>query len=151
MFYSSRNGWNNNPTALQFAHTFRRLLLHSKISGRGGNCKVLDIWKKRNVIWHILIRKYGFDLAEQECNNHDYDLIPDFIDVSEVSANVVTYISGFVLKILHRTVKCLQCLDECATALERVKENPLYKLIFRKNRGTYNGCTICFYYFVCIL
>jgi len=42
----SRGGFNNNPTALQFESSFKRLLVHTEImTSSGANCMVIDTTK----------------------------------------------------------------------------------------------------------
>lgn len=125
--------------------TMRRLLLHSSVSGRGGNCKVLDTTtvltvsstttkKIENRSFDISVfRKYNLDPVDH-LRDHDYDVLPHFIELSVVSQNVVTYISGFVVKMLQRKLNCSVCLEKCGTAVE-IQDNFSYQFLFLKNRG----------------
>lgn len=83
-------------------HTFRKLLLFSSISERGGNCKVLDdtiVLKvpsstiKKAVTDQIdvsLYRQYNLKVSKNETvTEHDYDVLPCFIDLNAFSTNVV--------------------------------------------------------------
>lgn len=129
------------------------MLIHCRISGRGGNCRVFDsttvltvpstsIEKQLQSYDISLYRKYNLDFSQHQVHNHDYDLISNFVELTEVSSNIVTYISGYVLKMLQRTVKCIDCLEGSSTTSERVKGNSSYKLIFKKNWGTSGGLYI---------
>lgn len=133
IYFRSRNGW-NNPTCLQFMHTFRKLLLFSSISERGGNCKVLDdtiVLKvpsstiKKAVTDQIdvsLYRQYNLEVSKNETvTEHDYDVLPCFIDLNAFSTNVVTYISGYVVKMLKRTYRCPECIASCVTSSDKIK------------------------------
>lgn len=95
--------------------SFRKLLLHSRITGQGGNCRVLDsttvlsvssstVKVSEEFVDVSLYRKYGLDV-ESALIDHDYDIIPEFIDL--LACNVVTYIAGYVIKMLERTLKFL--------------------------------------------
>ncbi|KAB0795036.1 hypothetical protein PPYR_11875 [Photinus pyralis] len=155
----SRNGFNNNPSCLQFMQTFRRLLLHTKIdaSGRSGNCRVLDDtviltvpsqstvqMSGSNMPDIPLLRRYGLDALIEEERDHDYDILPIAIDFNNLTANIVTYISGYVIKMLKRRFKCPDCVEGCIG--HEFDED--YRFLFKKNKGglyipTKGVTTIC--------
>lgn len=123
--------------------SFRKLLLHTRISGQGGNCRVLDSTTVLSVssstvkvpeesIDVSLYRKYGLDI-ENAPIDHDYDLIPEFIDL--LASNVVTYIAGYVVKMLERTLKCYDCFSACEYIAADIHDDLSFKLITHKNKG----------------
>lgn len=77
-----------------------------------------------------LIKKYNLDITEY-ITDHDYDVLPTFIDITNNAENVITYISGFVIKMLKKRIACPKCI--CSTLL--ASQDTSYQLIHRKNRG----------------
>lgn len=65
----------------------------------------------------------------------DHNYIPHKLETTEFTSKVVTYITGFVLRKLNKTLKS----DECLNALFAVNtECATYALINKKNRGSLN-------------
>uniref|UniRef100_A0A1Y1KUR7 DNA transposase THAP9 C-terminal domain-containing protein n=4 Tax=Photinus pyralis TaxID=7054 RepID=A0A1Y1KUR7_PHOPY len=126
-------------------YSFRRILLFTKVSPRGGNCKVLDT----TTILHVpsksksrktlemydvsLAMKYGLT-DEVVIQDHEYYFDIPFADLNDITTNIITYIGGYVVKMLEKQFKCPECLEECL-----VKANQLsgvnYMLLLRKKRG----------------
>lgn len=146
--FRSRNGWNNNPSALQFVRSYKRLLLHADISDGSGNCRVLDttsvlsvssaVPSKRKILMEDIelndIRK-AYDSADShfnKINNLSYDVVPSLIDLNEYNENVVTYMAGYVIQMVSKTIKCTACVD-LLIADETGGRN--YLLMDRRNLG----------------
>lgn len=139
----SRNGWNNNPSALQFMRAFKKLLLYADVKIQDGNCRLLDAThtlvvcsgsKNDIVLKHMDIssmRRCEIDLSKTE----NYNCIPQIFSLSEYSYNVVTYIAGYVIKMLARTSYCVECFD-LLLANSNVN-NSNYNFIKRRNLGAY--------------
>lgn len=83
-----------------------------------------------SVIDTSLYKKYNLDIAQTICD-HDYDL-PKFVDLTSNAENVVTYISGFVIKMLKKRVKCPECFYSTLLVSE---EDSSYNLLKKKDRG----------------
>ncbi|KAG5872970.1 hypothetical protein JTB14_027649 [Gonioctena quinquepunctata] len=85
----SRNGWNNNPNALQMQHTYRKLLFHAQVKGIGGNCSVINSTtilalpsnineknsreKNSFIVDYSVARKYNIDENELFTSIEDHD------------------------------------------------------------------------------
>lgn len=117
--------------------------MHTKISGKGGNCQLLETTTILSVpstnskecsslIDTSLYKKYNLDIA-QTISEHDY-IFPEFVGLTSNAENVVTYISGFVIKMLKRRVKCPECYYSTLLISE---EDSSYNLLNKKNRGKY--------------
>jgi hypothetical protein len=147
LFFSAiraRGGFNNNPTARQFAAAYTRLLVRHEVKVSTGNCipldsvPVLHVTNRRPKVDSedvlSLVRK--FDLAERShplATDHDYDDVPNFIGLTLYEENVVTYIAGFVVRKMVKRITC----EECKEALY-VRERPThsrYDLVALKNNG----------------
>ena len=119
----SAGGFNNNPTAQQFTAAYKRLLLRSSIEGRNRNCKKQDktdileiitdsdnrIDKMININDVALIRKYDLEkvfLSQQEEN---FSNVPNIPVVSEFKTAAISYIAGFVVKMITRKITCSIC------------------------------------------
>lgn len=128
--------------------TFRKLRLHSKISGQDGNCRVLDSTtvlhissstQKRDSFQNVdvgLCQKYGLDIVDI-LQDHDNDMPAQCIPLTKLVTNVVTYISGFVVKMLCRTLHCDECIFECFQHLEETYNIQKYEFLSLKNRGEF--------------
>lgn len=117
-------------------------MLHTNIRNETGNCRVLDTTtilnvsntKQNEISYDVsLYRKYNLEPYVKELEDHDYSI--PYIPLSEISRDVVVYISGFVLKMIKKYIKCLDCLSECGISIDDSKKNNMYQLIFIKNRG----------------
>lgn len=104
------------------------------------NCQPLDATsilhvtpsKHKDSIMDIsLITKYNMDITAS-ITDHDYDM-PGFLSLTEFAENVVTYMSGFVVRSVKRKIKCLECLQELEEQ-EHVADRSL-NLLKTKNRG----------------
>lgn len=149
MFFSairSKGGFNNNPTAKQFKSAYVRLLLKNEISSStNANCLPLDDTNILNVIFSKNIylinlnQKVTFDISLLKINDDDFeDEYSQFTSskplrnansLSFFAADIVDYITGFVIRKLYKTTKC----GICKSALTFNPHNSA--LIKRKNKG----------------
>lgn len=141
----ARNGWNNNPSALQFMRTFRKLILHANISERGGSCQVIDTTSVLSVTIGQHTQNKNIDIAnirkqaieyEAFTKDHNYDVALHHITISEFCDNVVNYMGGYVLKMMARTIYCEECLD-LLVLKDLNMENAKSKLIRRRDLGNF--------------
>lgn len=121
----SRFGMNNNPSARQFEHCMKRLLVRHEVKGSEyGNAVELD-----NT--HILYCNSSSTKIIQE-NTSDNELPEDDVIIAEnfhlspFVEDVVAYISGFVAKSLIKKITCQQCAniivkEECSSILQKQK------------------------------
>ena len=134
----SRGGSSNNPTARQFEHIYKRLLLHTEIKGAdAGNAVALDATSILHVSCKTLTHtdnnenlEHGDDFLpiSKEIEDHDYIGAPIWHLTSYVN-DVVAYIAGFVVKCLKRCVTCGFCFGLLET------DEPLSLLQKRKQYG----------------
>ena len=82
------------------------------------------------------MRKYNLEASDVLLEDHDYDCTSIYLPLTELSSNVVTYISGYVIKMLERRKICMECLVEGAISSNSEHlTNKKYMLIRRKDRG----------------
>lgn len=146
MFFSairSKGGHNNNPTAKQFKAAYVRLLCHHEImTSDSANCISLDDT-------HILNVSSAKNRYTSQINyipgEDDDELVNDNIlesemyvysekfdkKINEFVTDVVGHISGCVVRILGRKVKC----QECMQALHHQSSVFLSRLSQRKDNG----------------
>lgn len=142
----SRGGYNNNPTARQFEAAFKRLLVHSQISGPDtGNAANLE-----NIT--ILTGGYSNRVTATEngqsfeetneyasfLQNINEEIQNDFLgsdawDLTLYSQDVVAYIAGYVVKSLKKCVSCSTCLFllESNTSVSQLLERKRYGNLIR--------------------
>lgn len=132
-----RLGGNNNPTAREFKHAYKRLLLHHEIRGDKGNCLVQDetsiltFPKTTKTVpqnENELHQKY--DLVVEH-SDHDYCAISNVPIVSEFQNAIIEYIGGFVVQMASKSLKC----DKCLLAIHEQHTNEQYALVHAKDRG----------------
>lgn len=119
----AKGGFNNNPTARQFESAYKRLLVHTQISGpdtgnisNRENLTILTYGSGRN----LTVNENKNDLLEDPNNIQFENSIKDNLDSLQLStelwdltiynADVVAYIAGFVVRILRNSIVCSKCL-----------------------------------------
>jgi len=139
----SRGRWNNNPTAGQFRMAYRQLLMkHSITPNKAGNVisqeetvllSSVGLVERRetSVTTAEILKRFGLGQSDGSID-HDYALTPDRIHISEFSANIVTYMAGYVSRKLCKTITCVGC-KLALISNTKVVEN--CKLIQRKDAG----------------
>lgn len=86
-------GWNNSPTAKDFSYIFRRFLAHVGVQpDSSGNCT--NFSEETEADFSII--------------DH-FSAVPDFYADSEFVENVVSYISGFVVRKVLKHEACVFC------------------------------------------
>lgn len=142
-YIRSRNGHNNNPSARQFAATFKRILVHRQLSEcSNGNAVPLDKIK----ILHVgrigqapekLINKSMTTsrlITELEDDDNieefDYNIIPDEKSFASITTNIVEYIAGFITRRLSLEIHCPDCMQALTGSTKTG-----FSLINIKNRG----------------
>ena len=138
----SRLGCNNNPTAKQFASSYKRLLVHGVMEGLQGNCFPQDDTQVicRDIINSSLesnqkddIKKVRahYDLVDHEWD-HDYvTSLTKIMDLSDFQESVTEYIAGFVIRQVSKSLDCEVC---CQAVLSQTNCYPL-KLVNLKDKG----------------
>jgi hypothetical protein len=116
-------GSNNNPNVRQFKAAYKRLLMRHNVEGGLGNCIRQDQTALLNVdsvcepsgenncdsLDMSIARFYDLPTRLPVCDDHDYTDTPPISDLSEYKTAVVTYIAGFVVRMVKRKISCPQC------------------------------------------
>ena len=74
-------------------------------------------------------RKYDLDDRQPIQSEHDYCDVPNVISLSQFQESAVSYIAGYVVRMVRRTTTC----EKCSKALE--SESYCSKFVEHKNRG----------------
>ena len=85
----SAGGFNNNPTAIQFAASYRRLLMRHRIEGGAGNCAAQD---NTIILDHVEEHTMSIDIATAR----RYDLQPQSLLGNELEDIEVPHIGAFI-------------------------------------------------------
>ena len=140
-------GWNNNPTAMQFRSAYKQLLMRHNITGGRGNCVPQDDTHMLNNVENdngsksstieiddvTIARKY--DLAfrdEPTATDHDYCDVPNVVELSEFKTSAISYIAGYVVRMVERKIHCFKCLAALTTAKENI---PDLFVVWKSNGG----------------
>lgn len=141
----SKSGWNNNPTARQFIAAFKSLLTHAQVKSSGGNSEELQACSILKVAHSTIhVKKNDLNMILDSTDNLDPEVLVDDVDIpcmfdalsnlSEFQKNAVGYISGYVVKMVSKIIKCPDCTDalfaEKAGAAAGVNN-----FVFQKTRG----------------
>lgn len=113
-FFSSvrqRGGFNNNPSCKQFKSAYKKLLVHSEITGsQYGNCvAILDSTQMSvvNVGPDCIINN---DTEEDPSTvQQDHDYIQSLSRLTPCLDEVTSYIAGFVVKKIKNKITCNIC------------------------------------------
>lgn len=125
----SKGGHNNNPTARQFIAAYKKLLVHTEVTGsKYANCTELmeqsiSILYVSSSICRQSILPVGCNIEEMEdvareieCKNqqlsliyNDHDYGRQNFESSTFISDVVSYIAGFVGKQVQKIIKCQMC------------------------------------------
>lgn len=130
----SRGGWNNNPTALQFASAYKRMLIHNELkSSKNANCidacqtSILTVSSSNINVWSNEINNE--DLLSENSNDSE------ILYLNPLVHDTVVYISGFVQRKIFIMLKCYECL----TALKNGENEQNTILIDLKQ---FSGCSL---------
>lgn len=106
----SRGGFNDNPSAMQFEASYKRLVRHEISASEKGNCLINDIQilyvtSTKSVITNDL--PYDEGKEENAVDLFDHDYFSTLWSLSHFVEDVVTHISGFVVrKLLKNKSMC---------------------------------------------
>ena len=138
----ARFGSNNNPSAKEFSHAYKRLLLHQEIRGNRGNCIIRDITSIlrfpsektdrkdiKNRESDTLLQKRFALFCEN--NDHDYSILSHWPILTEYQTAVLEYIAGFCTEMAAKLIKC----QICKKAVYEETPNREYELVNMKDRG----------------
>ena len=140
-------GWNNNPTAMQFRSAYKQLLMRHNITGGRGNCvpqddtemlsNVEDESNSKSSTIEIedvtIARRYDLALRpEPAATDHDYCDVPNVMELSEFKTSAISYIAGYVVRMVERKIHCLKCLAALTTTKEKI---PDLFVVWKSNGG----------------
>ena len=139
-------GWNNNPTTRHFIAAYKQLLMRHNIKGGCGNCTaqdetaILDSVRDQCEINSVptsisdvaIARRYDMQAREPESSDHDYCDVPNVVELSEYKEAAISYIAGYVVRMVEKKIHCVECI----AALTTTKENiPNLFVTWKSNGG----------------
>ena len=140
-------GWNNNPTALQFRSAYKQLMMRHQITGGRGNCipqddtEMLSNFEDNSdrkssrieIDQVTIVRKYDLALRpEPVTTDHDYWDAPNVMELSEFKSAAISYIAGYVVRMVQKKIHCLKCLAALTTTKEKI---PDLFVVWKSNGG----------------
>lgn len=133
----------NNPNCLQFIRTYKRLLLRHDVNLDGGNCvaqdqtEILSMTSSKRIvnITDVHFERLVEDAAVNKLQEEMNIALP--LDLSEFAENAVTYIAGYVIKIIKRHWRCPQCIEALFASSTEDPADTSLKFINFKSRGLY--------------
>ena len=122
-------GWNNNPTTSQFTSAYKKLLMRHMIEGGNGNCtaqddtKILDNIEDQCSINNVqtgtsdvqIARRYDLTLRAPLATDHDYCDISNDVMLSEYKDAVISYVAGFVARMVKKSIGYPECVAAVIT------------------------------------
>jgi hypothetical protein len=140
-------GWNNNPTAMQFKSAYKQLLMRHNITGGRGNCVPQDDTEMLNSVEDqtsnksstieiedvTIARRYDLALRDEPvASDHDYCDVPNVMELSEFKTSAISYIAGYVVRMVERKIHCVKCLAALTTCKEKI---PDLFVVWKSNGG----------------
>ncbi len=140
-------GWNSNPTAMQFRSAYKQLLMRHNITGGRGNCvhqddtemlsNVEDESNSKSSTIEIedvtIARRYDLALRDEPAaTDHDYCDVPNVLELSEFKTSAISYIAGYLVRMVERKIHCLKCLAALTTTKEKI---PDLFVVWKSNGG----------------
>ncbi|XP_064460284.1 uncharacterized protein LOC135370468 [Ornithodoros turicata] len=143
LFFScirQRGGWNNNPSASQFRHAYRKLLIHAEVQAPS-SANVAPTVEGIETLGHQGKPRREESAGEEtptaevpaednicallQCADHDYG---ESSRLSRFSEDIVAYIGGYVVRIVSSKLTCNGCLDtllddETSSVLIMLRDN----------------------------
>ena len=159
LFFSkirSHCGHNNNPTALQFESSYKRLLIHNELKEiKTGNCtplvemSILTVssvtQKKSDALSKQLIQQINRETSrllteepvdfeiDEECETY---LTSNFRNHHTFYSNVVAYMAGYVARKLRKSLNCEVCVSALTEDDSLIARNDwLHFIRFKDNGG----------------
>lgn len=158
-----KGGFNNNPTARQFEAAYKRLLVHTEITGPNtGNTLNLD-----NITiltcgssQQLTIDDNGEDILQSKEYLSFERSVKDNIekndcltssawDLTIYTEDIVAYIAGFVIKSINRCVTCLKCREvlETSETISSLQKRKQFGNLIKASRPVIEICQIAEKYF----
>lgn len=128
LFFScvrQRGGWNNNPSASQFRHAYRKLLVHADIQAPT-SANVAPTMEGIETLGHQGRPRQKEGASEENMSGSSDESLENtisaFLDVaghdygnptglSPFSEDVVAYIGGYVVRAISKKLTCNGCID----------------------------------------
>jgi len=137
----SHGGYNNNPTIKQFKSIFKKLIIHTEIKDTATGIENIPILYTPST--HDPVRVINATINQNFYQNwldvfhiirtdHDYSLHVQYpFSTIEYKNEVITYMAGYILRRLMKTLRCLECIETLIEQSTDINCN----LINIKNRG----------------
>ena len=129
-------GWNNNPTTRQFIAAYKQLMMRHNIEGGRGNCTPQDDTKILNGVQDqcdinsvptgvsdvAIARRYDLELRQPTDTDHDYCDVSNAMELSEYKEAAISYIAGYVVRMVEKKIHCSQCIAALTTTKECIPD-----------------------------
>ena len=69
-----------------------------------------------------LARRYDLALREPVASDHDYCDVSNVIELSDFKEAVISYIAGYVIKMVEKKIHCMQCIAALTTTKEAIPD-----------------------------
>ena len=132
---------------MQFRSAYKQLLMRHNITGGRGNCVPQDDTEMLNNVENdngsksstieiddvTIARKYDLALRDEPtATDHDYCDVPNVVELSEFKTSAISYIAGYVVRMVERKIHCFKCLAALTTAKENI---PDLFVVWKSNGG----------------
>jgi len=145
-----RFGSNNNPNAVQFMASYKRLLVHHEINSHTfqGNCVPTDTLRMLSIssaqkkteefldpFDNTFLKDFDLEERAPTVCDHDYVDAPAISQLSAFKEAAVTYMAGYVVRMVLKLVKCDTCKLALFSKERRFSSLTSPQLLQRKDRG----------------
>ena len=93
-------------------------------SGQSSTIEIEDV---------TITRRYDLELRPKPVvNDNDYCDVPNLMELSEFKSSAISYIAGYVVRMVERKIHCLKCLAALTTMKEKI---PDLFVVWKSNGG----------------
>ena len=112
--------------------------MRHNIEGGHGNCSRQDDMETLNSVQDrcdidrstskrisdvMIARRYDLELRQKPAkDDHDYGDVPNAMELSEFKEAVISYVAGYIVKMVQKKIKCLQCVSALTTSKEKLPD-----------------------------
>ncbi|CAB3985600.1 Hypothetical predicted protein [Paramuricea clavata] len=116
-------GWNNNPTTRQFVAAYKQLLMRHYYEILNSVQDQQEINSVSTGISDVAIaRRYDLEVRQPAADDHNCCDVSNAMELSEYKEVAISYIAGYVVKMVEKKIHCPQCLAALTTSKENIPD-----------------------------
>ncbi len=69
-----------------------------------------------------IARRYDLELRQPAATDHDYCDVSNAMELSEYKEAAISYIAGYVVRMVEKKIHCMQCITALTTTKESIPD-----------------------------